>query len=121
MATAARPRILVADRPSEEELLAAVLEADALLVRSATRVTAPVLEAGRRLRVMGRAGVGVDDIDVGDATRPGVVIVNAPGATSSPRPSTRSACCWPWPAGSHRPMLPFGGESGTEHGSWAPT
>lgn len=59
-------------------LLAAVPEAQALLVRSATRVDAEVLERGRRLRVVARAGVGLDNVDVGAATQAGVMVVNAP-------------------------------------------
>ncbi|MGW2864415.1 phosphoglycerate dehydrogenase [Streptomyces sp. NPDC001205] len=63
------------DRPA---LLAAVADADALLVRSATRVDAELLGAARRLRVVARAGVGVDNIDVPAATQAGVLVVNAP-------------------------------------------
>jgi D-3-phosphoglycerate dehydrogenase len=62
----------------EAELVALIGDFDALVVRSETRVTAPVLEAGRRLRVVGRAGVGVDNIDVETATRKGILVVNAP-------------------------------------------
>src|SRR5207247_1730568 len=51
---------------------------DALVVRSETRVTAPIIEAGSKLRVVGRAGVGVDNIDVPAATRRGILVVNAP-------------------------------------------
>ena len=51
---------------------------DALVVRSETKVTAPVIEAGRRLQVIGRAGVGVDNIDITAATQRGIVVVNAP-------------------------------------------
>ena len=63
------------DRPA---LLAAVAEADALLVRSATRVDAEVLAAARRLTVVARAGVGLDNVDVPAATARGVMVVNAP-------------------------------------------
>ncbi|MCL6594527.1 MAG: phosphoglycerate dehydrogenase, partial [Alicyclobacillus sp.] len=63
---------------SEAELAEAVQDADALLVRSASKVTERVLAAARRLKVVGRAGVGVDNIDVNAATRRGVVVVNAP-------------------------------------------
>jgi D-3-phosphoglycerate dehydrogenase len=62
----------------EAELVEAVREFDALVVRSETRVTDRILEAGRRLKVVGRAGVGVDNIDVDAATRLGVLVVNAP-------------------------------------------
>jgi D-3-phosphoglycerate dehydrogenase / 2-oxoglutarate reductase len=57
-------------------------EADALLVRSETRVTAALLDHAPRLRVVGRAGAGVDTIDVEAATARGIVVVNAPGGNS---------------------------------------
>lgn len=60
------------------ELLEAVGRCDALIVRSGTRVTAEVIARGRRLRVVGRAGVGVDNVDLEAATAAGVVVVNAP-------------------------------------------
>jgi D-3-phosphoglycerate dehydrogenase / 2-oxoglutarate reductase len=94
----ARPRILVADPLAEDgvarlresaevevrtklpaaELIEAVAGADALVVRSETKVTEAVLEAGRSLKVVGRAGVGVDNIDLATATRKGILVVNAP-------------------------------------------
>jgi D-3-phosphoglycerate dehydrogenase len=61
-----------------EELLALIPEFDALIVRSATQVTAEVLRAARRLQVVGRAGVGVNNIDVETATQRGIVVVNVP-------------------------------------------
>ncbi len=61
-----------------EALLDAVRGAAALVVRSATKVTADVLEAGRELQVVGRAGVGLDNVDTEAATRVGVMVVNAP-------------------------------------------
>src|ERR671923_1708974 len=66
------------DATSREELLAAVGDVDALVVRSATRVDAEVLEAGKRLKVVGRAGIGLDNVDVATATRLGIMVVNAP-------------------------------------------
>ena len=63
-------------------LLAALPAYDALIVRSATKVTADVLAAGTRLRVVGRAGTGVDNIDLDAATRQGIVVVNAPASNS---------------------------------------
>ena len=63
-------------------LLAAVVEADALVVRSETQVNADVFAAAPRLRVVARAGVGVDNIDVEAATRAGVLVLNAPGANA---------------------------------------
>lgn len=61
-----------------EELVKALSDYDALVVRSQTKVTREALESARRLRVVGRAGVGVDNIDVAAATERGVVVVNAP-------------------------------------------
>jgi len=70
--------VTVVSKLGEAELILCIPEFDALVVRSETKVTAPVLEAGRRLRVVGRAGVGVDNIDVPAATRKGILVVNAP-------------------------------------------
>lgn len=66
------------DGPNRPELLAAVPEADALLVRSATTVDAEVLAAAPRLKIVGRAGVGLDNVDIAAATERGVMVVNAP-------------------------------------------
>src|SRR5437868_8237066 len=63
---------------SPEELLDAVRGAAALVIRSATQVTADVLEAADELIVVGRAGIGLDNVDVEAATRRGVMVVNAP-------------------------------------------
>ncbi len=93
-------RILVTDRIAEDgievlrrsaevevrlglppaELLEAIKGFEAIVVRSETKVTAAVIEAGSDLQVVGRAGVGVDNIDVEAATQHGVVVVNAPAA-----------------------------------------
>ncbi len=66
------------DGPNREKLLAAVPEADALLVRSATTVDAEVLAAAPKLKIVARAGVGLDNVDVDAATARGVLVVNAP-------------------------------------------
>jgi D-3-phosphoglycerate dehydrogenase len=63
---------------SPAALVEAIPAYDALLVRSSTQVTAEVLQAGTRLRVVARAGVGVDNIDIAAATQAGVIVVNAP-------------------------------------------
>ena len=63
---------------SPDELLEAVPGVDALIIRSETKVTAEVLEAGADLVVVGRAGIGIDNVDVAAATRRGVMVVNAP-------------------------------------------
>jgi D-3-phosphoglycerate dehydrogenase len=70
--------VTVVSKLAEAELIKQIPEFDALIVRSETRVTASVLEAGKMLRVVGRAGVGVDNIDVEAATRKGIIVVNAP-------------------------------------------
>ncbi len=64
------------------ELLAIIGEYDALIVRSRTKVTAEVLQAGARLRIVARAGAGVDNVDVEAATRRGVVVANAPNGNT---------------------------------------
>ncbi len=79
-----RERHSVESRPglSEDELVAAVGDIEALVVRSQARVTRRVIEAGANLVVIGRAGVGVDNIDVDAATEFGVTVVNAPLANT---------------------------------------
>ncbi len=61
-----------------DQLIAAIGEYDGLVVRSQTQVTAEVIQAGKKLQVIGRAGVGVDNINVDEATKCGVIVVNAP-------------------------------------------
>ena len=67
---------------SESDVTVAVADAAGLIVRSQTKVTAPIINAAKKLRVIGRAGVGVDNVDVETATRRGVVVLNAPGANT---------------------------------------
>ncbi len=98
MPAAPRPKVLVLDRVdpaaipvidalaevdardalAPDDLLAIIGDYDALMVRSATKVTRAVIEAGKRLRIIGRAGVGVDNIDVPAATQAGIIVVNSP-------------------------------------------
>ena len=61
-----------------EEIIAIIGDYEALMVRSQTKVTAAIIEAGKKLQVIARAGVGIDNVDVEAATRCGVVVVNAP-------------------------------------------
>ena len=63
---------------SEDDLKAMIGDYDALMIRSGTQVTADVIKAGARLRIIGRAGVGVDNVDVPTATQQGVLVVNSP-------------------------------------------
>ncbi|WP_299570816.1 phosphoglycerate dehydrogenase [uncultured Williamsia sp.] len=98
MSTSGRPVVLIADKlapstvealgddvevrwvdgPDRPALLAAVTDADAILVRSATTVDAEVLAAAPKLKIVARAGVGLDNVDVPAATERGVMVVNAP-------------------------------------------
>lgn len=102
-ATAALPRVVISDQIDADArkriaaaaeiidvngtdvpaLLAAVADADALIVRSESQVNEAVFAAAPRLRVVARAGVGVDNIDVEAATKAGVLVLNAPGANST--------------------------------------
>ena len=91
----ARPRVLVreeiaeagvdllrarfdVDTDSESDLASIIGGYDGIVIRSATKLTADLIEAGTNLKVIGRAGVGVDNVDVEAATRRGIVVANAP-------------------------------------------
>lgn len=67
---------------SEAELIDIIGDYHAMIVRSSTQVTAAVIEAGKNLQVIGRAGVGTDNIDLDAATRRGIIVVNAPTANT---------------------------------------
>ncbi|HEX4341851.1 MAG TPA: phosphoglycerate dehydrogenase [Verrucomicrobiae bacterium] len=69
-------------RLSEAELIPLVADVGAIVVRSETKITAKVIEAAKQLKVVGRAGVGVDNIDVEAATQHGVVVMNTPGGNT---------------------------------------
>ncbi len=68
---------------TKEALLEIVGDFDALVVRSATKVKAEVITAAKRLKVVGRAGIGVDNVDLGAATRAGVVVMNTPDGNAT--------------------------------------
>lgn len=67
---------------SPQELKSIIGEYDGLAIRSATKVTAEILAAGAKLKVVGRAGIGVDNVDVAAATQRGVVVMNTPFGNS---------------------------------------
>ncbi|ABX09340.1 phosphoglycerate dehydrogenase [Prochlorococcus marinus] len=67
---------------SNEQLKEVISEYEALMIRSGTQVTSEVIEASDRLRIIGRAGVGVDNVDVPAATKRGVLVVNSPGGNT---------------------------------------
>ena len=64
------------------DLEAAIGAYDGLIIRSATKVTAEVLEAATRLKIVGRAGIGVDNVDVKAASRRGVIVENTPSGNA---------------------------------------
>src|SRR6185437_11503531 len=74
--------VVLPKRVSEAELLPLVKDAVAMVVRSETKVTAKVIEAAPKLKVVGRAGVGIDNVDVEAATQHGVVVMNTPGGNT---------------------------------------
>lgn len=67
---------------SKEELIARIPEYDALIIRSDTRPDADIIAAGKKLKVIGRAGIGVDNVDVAAATQHGVMVMNTPRSNS---------------------------------------
>ena len=67
---------------SPEELVKKIKDYDALVIRSGTKVTAEVINAADKLKVIGRAGVGVDNVDVEAATKKGIIVLNAPGGNT---------------------------------------
>lgn len=75
-------RVAVREDVQADELLRIIGDYEALIVRGRTKVTAQIFEAGRRLRVVGRAGVGVDNIDLQAAKGHGVCVVNTPASTT---------------------------------------
>src|SRR5438876_1503368 len=76
-----RERGFDVDVDSESDLAETIGRYDAIVVRSATKLTADLIERADRLKVIGRAGVGVDNVDVEAATRRGIVVANAPDST----------------------------------------
>ena len=76
-----RDRGFDVDVDGDSELAETIGRYDAIVVRSATKLTADVIARGTRLKVIGRAGVGIDNVDVDAATRRGIVVANAPEST----------------------------------------
>src|ERR1700682_6031777 len=67
---------------TKDNLLAEIADAEALIVRSATKVTADLLDKAPKLRAVGRAGVGVDNIDLEAATKRGILVMSTPGGST---------------------------------------
>src|SRR6266511_3145395 len=76
-----RERGFDVDVDGESDLAEMIGRYDAIVIRSATKLTSDLIERGERLKVIGRAGVGVDNVDVDAATRRGIVVANAPEST----------------------------------------
>ncbi len=74
--------VVLPKRLAEAELIPLVADATALVVRSETKVTAKIIAAAKQLRVVGRAGVGVDNVDIEAATQNGTVVMNTPGGNT---------------------------------------
>ena len=75
-------RVDVKTKLSPEELREIIPEYDALIVRSQTKVTKDVIKAGAKLKIIARAGVGLDNVDVGAASKKGIIVMNAPGGNT---------------------------------------
>ena len=75
-------KVVIAPSPSDADLLPLIGDADALLIRS-TNLTIPVMEAGEELKVIGRHGIGLDNIEIPAATSLGIQVVNTPGANTN--------------------------------------
>ncbi len=75
-------RVTAPGQMKREETLAAVADADALVIRSATKADAELLNAAKNLKVIARAGVGVDNVDLEVATQRGIVVMNTPGGNT---------------------------------------
>ena len=67
---------------SEEEICKIVNEYEGIVVRSATKITKNIIQSGEKLKVLGRAGIGVDNIDIESATNNGIVVMNTPFGNS---------------------------------------
>ncbi len=86
-----------------EELIEAIKDADALVIRSATKVTAELISAAPRLKVVGRAGTGLDNVDIPAASKRGIVVMNTPGGNTITTARTRRL-----PDDGHGPEYPPG-------------
>jgi D-3-phosphoglycerate dehydrogenase len=77
-----RFEVLVKTKLSMEELKKQIADCDACIVRSGTQLTKEVIEAAKKLKVIGRAGVGLDNVDVETASKKGIVVINTPGGNT---------------------------------------
>jgi len=103
---------------SEEQLVNIIGDYDALVVRSQTQVTANVINAGHKLTIIGRAGVGVDNIDVSAATERGIIVANAPTGNTVSAAEHAIALMLAWPVISHRLIILLNPGSGNGQILW---
>ena len=85
---------------SKAELLSVVGQYDGLAIRSSTKVTADVIRAAKRLKVIGRAGIGVDNVDIPAATAAGIIVMNTPfgnSITTAQHAIVKTAVVSGWP------------------------
>ena len=73
---------VIKDKLPAEELLEIIPDFDGLIVRSASKVTKEVIERAKKLKIVGRAGVGTDNIDINAATAHGIMVINSPGGNT---------------------------------------
>ena len=98
---------------AEEELIAKLPAYDGILTRSGTTMDERKIEAGKNLKVIGRAGVGVDNIDLPAASRQGIIVINAPSGNTLAATELTMAICLPSCAMCLRPAVRFTGANGT--------
>jgi len=75
-------KVVISPPLSEDDLIKAIADCHALLVRSQTKVTAKAIAAAKKLKIIARAGVGVDNVDVEAATKHGVIVCNSPSGNT---------------------------------------
>jgi D-3-phosphoglycerate dehydrogenase len=75
-------KVEIHDKPTPEEFKKLIADYDGLMIRSEVKVTPEIVEAGKKLKFIGRAGTGVDNIDIPSATKKGIVVANAPGGNT---------------------------------------
>ena len=74
---------IVRNKITREKLMSIVGEADGIIVRSSTAVDRELIQSAKRLKVVGRAGVGVDNVDIDAATERGILVMNSPGGSTT--------------------------------------
>ena len=104
----------------KEELAAIIGDYDALAVRSETKVTADIIAAARNLKIIGRAGVGVDNIDVEAATKRGILVVNSPEGNTVAAAELTVAMLLALARNIPQADLPCAAASGNGPNTWGP-